>query len=172
MSVLAITKQINIMPQLLFGCMTLASRPGHDSETQLIMQYRSWCRERRSVAPAIHPSLCVWILLTLPSLPLPFPLSGLFLPFSSVFFFSYCLFGESFGGLFTRISFLYHLFLLLFCELLSSFTLFLHRSTKRQFSLKPKKILLTFYSSTYPFSWVNCSFPHLFAPFTAFYIPV
>lgn len=87
MSVLAITKQINIMPQLLFGCMTLASRPGHDSETQLIMQYRSWCRERRSVAPAIHPSLCVWILLTLPSLPLPFPLSGLFLPFSSVFFF-------------------------------------------------------------------------------------
>lgn len=172
MSVLAITKQINIMPQLLFGCMTLASRPGHDSETQLIMQYRSWCRERRSVAPAIHPSLCVWILLTLPSLPLPFPLSGLFLPFSSVFFFLTVYLESLLGVCLLAFLFFTTFFLLLFCELLSSFTLFLHRSTKRQFSLKPKKILLTFYSSTYPFSWVNCSFSHLFAPFTAFYIPV
>lgn len=138
MSVLAITKQINIMPQLLFCCMTLASRPGHDSETQLIMQYKSWCRERGLLLQrSIHLFVSGFCWPCLPSPPFPTSFCCFF-PF--ICFLPVCLYSRFVYSHFLSLS----PFFTFFYELLSRNPLprlryFLQRGTKKPICLTPKK---------------------------------
>lgn len=123
MSVLAITKQINIMPQLLFCCMTLASRPGHDSETQLIMQYKSWCRERGLLLQrSIHLFVSGFCWPCLPSPPFPTSFCCFF-PF--ICFLPVCLYSRFVYSHFLSLSPFFTFFLRTFVtEPSSTFTLF------------------------------------------------
>lgn len=174
MSVLAITKQINIMPQLLFCCMTLASRPGHDSETQLIMQYKSWCRERGLLLQrSIHLFVSGFCWPCLPSP--PFPTS--FCCFFSIYLFSSCLFVFSVCLLaFLIFITLFYFFFTNFCHgtLFHVYVISYSEEQKSQSASHQKKKFFNFFliPSTYPFSLVNCSSFLLFAPFAPFYMAV